>query len=225
MKFGLTNYDLVITILIVFYFAAMAYHRFARVQQRSPYPKKKIVNALCCGEPIEPKHQRPESTTDTLEPDRRFFSDFADFAGVVNEHLGKDNRCWSWRLQETPSKRAGIYEAAGRSYEVFCSQQSMGKIQIRATIDFSRPICHYGESRDGSEPLHRVRTTVELHSVRLLGYDAIRDFLLFIACCVTDRRGEKDDYEQASLCSSVCGTVIPSRNPATLMVKVGASYP
>jgi hypothetical protein len=57
----------------------------------------------------------------------------------------------------------------GRSYDVFYNQERLGKIQIEATTDFLSPgLRHYGESRNGEEPSHKVRTTVELKYLRLI---------------------------------------------------------
>jgi hypothetical protein len=76
--------------------------------RRPPKPKKRFINALLYSKPIARTHQPPKSIGEDFpslvtEEDQLFFSDFADFAAVVNwfltgEHVAGPGDCKSCQI-------------------------------------------------------------------------------------------------------------------------------
>jgi hypothetical protein len=160
--------------------------------------KKKFLNQLWRGKPITPKHQPPAP----LKPDAwgvgahdlRFFTDFKDFANVVNwwfadEDLG---RRAPWRLQELPDPELTLGDVEGgprygRRYAVFHNQVRVGILELEAA------------NRDYSTQNPRVATHIELEWARLLAFGVIRDFFEVIALHTCDLCPLSPEYFDAHL--------------------------
>jgi hypothetical protein len=125
--------------------------------------------------PITPKHEPPpplEAGTHVLgvRDPVQFFSDFEDFANVINWGLAAE---WApWRLQELStielSNLARVSPAYGRRYTVFHNQADVGEIELKP--DYTYSIENPG-----------VTIHIELKWVRLLPFETIRDFLTSMA--------------------------------------------
>jgi hypothetical protein len=127
----------------------------------------------------------PNYASDT---DKQFFKDFADFGSVVNWWLSDEHVDSPWRLQELTdthlSLSGGDYPSFGRAFEVFCNQVRLGRLEVSAANGYCL-----------LEP--RVSTEIELDNVRLLSFDAVRDFLSHIAIHVSDQdRKTSQEYLQ-----------------------------
>jgi hypothetical protein len=156
-----------------------------RAARRPEKLKKKFRNRLWESEPITPKHKPPPPLKRDAwliqEHDLQFFSDFEDFANVVNSWL-TDQYAYPhgnpWRLQELPKFELlkfgnPEYRTYGRCYAVFHNQVRVGQIEITSQSDYS-----------SQNP--RVEAHVELHWVRLLALGTIRGFLIDIAQHVSE---------------------------------------
>ena len=144
---------------------------------RGSRPKKKVYWNLVSGEPISPKHQRPQAIGDahpTLanDADRQFFIDFFEFGDVVNCWFADTHSGSRWRIQEQPKTELniGFYDspAFGRGYEVFCGPIKLGTMEISAAYPYK------ADARN-------VRLSMQLMWVRLLSWDALMDLLGSVA--------------------------------------------
>jgi hypothetical protein len=116
---------------------------------KSAYPPRLSVNAdipdrrlLWKGKPITPKHEPPPPLKKGLfvrEAELQFFSDFEDFAEVVNSWLASPyayahSNSW-WRVQELPRSEllylGGPDPTYGRTYAVFHNQVRIGEMEIK----------------------------------------------------------------------------------------------
>jgi hypothetical protein len=155
-----------------------------RAARRPEKLKKKFLNRLWRSKPITPKHEPPPPLKadsygvgkDVLQ----FFSDFEDFAEVINWWLADpyaSPHSKPWRLQELPKSELlalGRYGPTyGRTYAVFHNQVRIGGIEIKPDWKYST-----------QDP--RVRVHVELDWVRLLDFETIRGFLIDIAQYVSE---------------------------------------
>jgi hypothetical protein len=154
-----------------------------RVVRRPEKLKKKFRNRLWESKPITPKHEPPpplERGYGVGKAELQFFSDFEDFANVVNSWLTAPYvypHGNSWRLQELPKSEllhlGGEGPTYGRTYAVFHNQVRIGEIEIKP---------HYGYSTERP----RVEVYVQLDWVRLLHFGTIRGFLIDIAQHVSE---------------------------------------
>jgi hypothetical protein len=163
-----------------------------RAARRPEKVKKKFRKRLWDGEPIIPKHQPPAP----LNPDAwgvdkeelQFFSDFKDFANVVNWWLADEHNHSRWRLQELPKSELLALSSGeptyGRRYEVFHNQVRLGEIEIMPCWDYTK------------NP--RVRTHVELDWVRMLPLGTIRSVLTDIALHTSEYRPGTVEYLQTN---------------------------
>jgi hypothetical protein len=150
-----------------------------RAARRPEKLKKKFRKRFWNGKPITPKHEPPPP----LEADAhgvgkeqlQFFSDFEDFAKVVNSWLADPDAYPHgnpWRLQELPKSELlalGYFGPTyGRTYAVFHNQVRVGEIEIAPAWKYST-----------QDP--RIRVHVELDWVRLFSFETIRGFLIDIA--------------------------------------------
>src|SRR5262249_35539936 len=88
-----------------------------RTVRRPEELKKEFLKRVFDTKPITPKHQPPPPLKEGYaggaageKEELQFFSDFAEFANVVNWGLGEDAR--PWRLQELPKadlSRHGVF--------------------------------------------------------------------------------------------------------------------
>jgi hypothetical protein len=158
--------------------------------------KKKFLNSLWRSKPITPKHQPPAplkpNTRGVDERVLQFFSDFEDFANVVNwwwldPDLQNDG---PWRLQELPKSELLMLgppdsPSYGRCYAVFHNQVRLGKIEIQPQWEYHT-----------ANPL--VRVHVELFWARLLALGTIRSFLIDIALHISEYREGTLEYLQTN---------------------------
>jgi hypothetical protein len=105
----------------------------------------------------------------------QFFADFEDFADIVNSSLTEDpyfHPHSPWRLQELPKSEllhlSGHRPTYGRTYAVFHNQERLGEIEVKPDLNYTT-----------QDP--RVTAYIELDSVRLLHFEAVRGFFAGIA--------------------------------------------
>jgi hypothetical protein len=192
-----TDYSFQILTIIVFLNAVATIELWQRAARRPEKLKKKFLKRLFDTKPITPKHQPPPLEVDTpgvfggkkKTELMQFFSDFAEFANVVNWWLGDKYNDRPWRLQELPEvdlSLHGIFDSGpvyGRSYAIFHNQERLGILEIS-------PGVQYAENP-------QVITHVQLDFVRVLSFDAIRTFLTDIALHTCDFRPGTKEYFQA----------------------------
>ena len=165
-----------------------------RAARRPEKLKKKFRNLLWHSQPITPKHQPPpplkKGKWGVDEEEIQFFSDFEDFANVVNWWLADEHNQRPWRLQELPESRLlslGDPDSPtyGRTYAVFHNQARLGKIEIRWDSEYST-----------ANP--RVTVHIELDWVRLLPFGTIRSFLVDIALHISKYRSGTVEYVETN---------------------------
>lgn len=155
-------------------------------------PKKKFLKHLLHSKPVPPKHQPPSPLKEGKEGITRgvqqFFADFEDFADVVNYWLADPHVGGPWRLQELPDAEPSLdvsdSPTRGRRYAVFHNQERLGTLEVS---DFFY--------RTGAP---RVITRLRLDYVRLLSFDAVRNFLSAIALHTCDASPNSKEYSQAT---------------------------
>lgn len=110
--------------------------------------KKKFAKRLFDTKPITPKHQPPPPLKEGYavgKEELQFFSDFAEFANVVNWWLADDHPDGQrfWRLQELPEVDLSLHgnfadgPVYGRSYAIFYNQVRVGALKIRSGFDYT----------------------------------------------------------------------------------------
>jgi hypothetical protein len=160
--------------------------------RKPPRPRKWFLKKLLHSEPITPQHNPPKAAGGGMkygvtDEYRRFFADFAEFADVVNWWFAEEYVGSRWRLQELPDGDVRLHVSFeygpiyGRCYAIFHNQVELGRLEIRP-----------GHSYDATAP--EVITEIELHSVRLLHYDRIEEFLSAIASYTCDRKAKDGNY-------------------------------
>jgi hypothetical protein len=167
-----------------------------RAARRPEKLKRKFRNRLWKSKPITPKHQPPpplERGYAVGEAQLQFFSDFEDFANVINSwltdpYIHPHNS--PWRLQELPKSDlsalwGGSGPTYGRTYAVFHNQERLGEIEIKPDWKYSTQT-------------PRVTVHIELDWVRLLPFETVRSFLADIATHVSEYRSGTVDYVQAN---------------------------
>jgi hypothetical protein len=193
-----TDYSFQILTIIVFLTAAATITLWRTAARRPEKLKKKFLNRLWRSEPITPKHEPPpplkQDAWGVDKEDLQFFSDFEDFANVVNwwladPHVRQDN---PWRLQELPISELtlgglGLPDSPsyGRRYAVFHNQVRLGEMEVAPGLDYSTQTPH-------------VRVHVELDCVRLLAGGTIRSFLADIALHTSEYRSGTLEYLQTN---------------------------
>ena len=127
------------------------------------------------GEPISPKHQRPQAIGDahpTLagDDDRQFFIDFFEFGDVINWWFTDDGSRWRIQERSKTELNIGFYDSPtfGRGYEVFCGPIKLGTMEISASYPYT------ADEKN-------IRLSIELMWVRLLSWDALMDLLGSVA--------------------------------------------
>jgi len=120
----------------------------------------------------------------------QFFSDFAEFANVVNWWLAAEYNHRPWRLQELPKIDLSLHgdfshgPRYGRSYAIFHNQERLGTLEISPGSQYST-----------ENP--QVITHVELEFVRILSFDTIRTFLTDLALHTCDFHPNNKEYLEA----------------------------
>jgi hypothetical protein len=181
--------------IIVLVNVAVTIELWRRAARRPERPQKKFLKRLFDTKPITPKHQPPPLEFDTpgvagkkaKTELMQFFSDFAEFANVVNWWLAEDYKRSPWRLQELPEVdlRLGYGGAGpiyGRSYAIFHNQERLGTLEIRKGIQYS-----------AESP--QVITYIQLKHARVLSFDTIRTFLTDIADHTCDFSDTKERFQ------------------------------
>ena len=174
----------------------VTYSLWRAAARKPPRPTKKFLQQLMRSEPITPKHNPPRVAGGDFailasDADRRFFSDFAEFADVVNWDLSDENFGSGWRLQELPEGDVRLNvntedgPTLGRCYDIFHNQVRLGRLEIRPGLDYS------AETPE-------LRTEIQLDNVRLLSFDNITGFLGDISTHVCDSDPKSDEYFNAS---------------------------
>jgi hypothetical protein len=190
-----TSYSFEILTIVVFLNAMATIALWQRAARRPEKLRKKFLNNLRRSKPITPKHEPPPplkaDTYGVGKEELQFFSDFEDFANVVNWWLGDPDihPNGPWRLQELPkselSTLGGQYHPTyGRRYAVFHNQVRVGLIEVR-------PWQYSTESP-------HVIAHIELDWVRLLPLGTIRSFLTDIALHMSEYRSGTIEYLQTN---------------------------
>jgi len=132
---------------------ALTIELWRRAARRPEKLKRRFRNRLWRSKPITPKHQPPPPLKRGYgvgDAELQFFSDFEDFANVVNSWLtDPDVRPHNspWRLQELPqselSKLGGSGPTYGRTYAVFhkSSPHRQNRSQTSLGIQHPKPSC------------------------------------------------------------------------------------
>ena len=181
---------------IIIFLNVMATIALWRTAARRPErPKKKFLNRLWRSKPIMPKHEPPpplkEGAWGVGKEELQFFSDFEDFANVVNWWLADPNvhQDCPWRLQELPKSElldlSGDGPTYGRTYAVFHNQVRLGKIEIKPHYEYSTQT-------------PRVMVHIRLDWVRLFALGTIRSFLIDKALHVSEYRSGTVEYVQTN---------------------------
>lgn len=140
------EYSFQILTIVVFLNAIATITLWQTAARRPEKLKRKFRNRLWRSKPITPKHEPPPLEKDTpgvfgekaKTELMQFFSDFEDFANVVNSWLTdsvEHPHGSPWRLQELPKYEllklwAGGGPIYGRTYAVFHNQERIGEIEI-----------------------------------------------------------------------------------------------
>jgi hypothetical protein len=198
-----TEYSFQILTIIVFVNAMATITLWQRAARRPEKLKKKFLNRLWESKPITPKHEPPVIENvmwGVGKPRLQFFSDFDDFANVLNEWLASpyaysaiSDAGSPWRLQglsDTDLHLHGHFDAGptpGRRYAVFHNQVRLGEFEVEP-----RRWSEYSTQNP------RVRAYVKLNWVRLLHFGRIRSFLTDIALHVTEYQPGTLEYLQTN---------------------------
>jgi hypothetical protein len=186
------NYDLLVFVVIANVVVTISLWRTLNSKaNKPPGLNKKAAKLLWDSEPITPEHEPPkvaggEFSSQADDDFRRFFSDFAEFADVVNWWLADEHIESRWRLQELPDGDLSLNvnfsdgPTLGRCYDIFHNQVRTGRLEIMPGYPYT------AESRT-------VMTDIEVESVRLLSFDSITEFLGAIAMHVCDSKNKTDE--------------------------------
>src|SRR5262245_26011280 len=143
-----SSYALEMLTIAVLLNAGATVELWRRAARRPEKLKKKFRNSLWESKPITPKHEPPPPLKKGLfvrEAQLQFFSDFEDFANVINSWL-TDPYAYPhgnpWRLQELPKSELsalwhGDGPTYGRTYAVFHNQVRIGEIEIKPDWKYS----------------------------------------------------------------------------------------
>lgn len=162
-----------------------------RAARRPEKLDKKFLKRVFDTRPITPKHETPPPLKMGYaagEKELQFFSDFAEFANVVNWWLGEEYNARPWRLQELPEVDLSLHgdfrygPRYGRSYAIFHNQERLGTLEISPGTQYS-----------AETP--RVITRIQLEFVRVLSFDTIRNFLTDIADHTRDLDDTKERFQ------------------------------
>jgi hypothetical protein len=154
---------------------------------RGDRPKKKVYRDLVHGEPISPKHQRPQAIGDAYptlagDIDRQFF--ISEFGDVMNWWFADEHTRSRWRIQELPKTELsiGFYDspAFGRRYEIFRGPTKLGAMEISASYPY----------KVGNK---NIQASIELMWVRLLSWDTLTDFLGSVSTHI-NTAGDSDNF-------------------------------
>lgn len=185
--------DVLVVIVILNAIATIVLWRTAA--RRPEKLKKKFFAALMDSKPIEPKHQRPLSIGEgwgVYDQDRKFFTDFEDFADVVNWWFADPHVGGPWRLQELADTGLKLefhdLPAYGRRYDIFHNQIRVGTLELSAVMD------------------EDVIANINVEWVRLLAASTVRDLLVGIALHVCDPAPRSEGYRQAQAAITSCLT-------------------
>ena len=187
-----TDYSFQILTIAVFLNAIATITLWQRAVRRPEKLKKKFLKRLFDTKPITPKHQPPPPLKEGYacgKKELQFFSDFADFADVVNWWLADEYKysASAWRLQELPEVDLSLHgnfdhgPTYGRSYAIFHNQQRVGKLEIRSGFRYT-------------SETPQVFTYIQLDFVRVFSFDTIQTFLTDIALHTCDYPGTAERF-------------------------------
>lgn len=160
---------------------------------KAPTLKKKFEKRLYDSEPITPIHNPPKKPGGygrVSEAEQRFFTDFNEFADVVNWWLADEFNKSRWRLQELPDADRSLnvnFDAGpmpGRCYALFFNQVKSGRLEIADA---------YGYSAENP----KIHTNIEIDNPRLLGIDDIMSVVGAVELHVTDSQTERIQADQS----------------------------
>jgi hypothetical protein len=181
--------------IVVFLNILATIELWRRAARRPEKLKRRFRKRVWESKPITPKHQPPPPLKKGYavgNAELQFFSDFEDFANVVNGWLADPNNYphgSPWRLQELPESELSALgmdsPTYGRRYAVFYNQVRLGEIEVKPDWKYST-----------KNP--RVTVHIELDWVRLLHFGTIRGFLTDIALHISDYRRETTGYVQTN---------------------------
>jgi hypothetical protein len=187
------SFNVLVVIVVLNALATIALWRdAARKPERL---KKRFIKALLESEPIEPKHRQPKTIGEGWgvdDQDRKFFTDFADFADVANWRFSDPHVGEPWRLQELPDTGLKLdfsdSPSYGRRYDIYHNQVQVGKLELSAT--------HLAENKVFAE--------MNLEWVRLLPISTIRALLNGLAMHICDPDPKSEEYRQARTAINNC---------------------
>jgi hypothetical protein len=189
------SFNVLVVVVILNALATIALWR--NVARKPEKLRKQFIKALLHSEPIEPKHRQPKTIGEgwgVHEEDRKFFTDFADFADVANWWFSRPHVGEPWRLQELPDTGLKLdfsdEPTYGRRYDIYHNQVQVGKLELSTT--------YLSENK--------VFAQMNLERVRLLPISTIRALLNGLALHICDPDRTSDEYRQGRIAIDGCLT-------------------
>src|SRR5262249_22411101 len=138
------NYELLVIVVVCLNILA-TFSLWWYVAAKPPRPKKRDAKLLWDSDPITPKHAPPKFSFASLPHDgnRHFFSDFAEFADVLNWWLEDKHVQSRWRLQDLPdddsNTGAGLDYGPllGLRFAVFYNRARLGELEVSPGGNFT----------------------------------------------------------------------------------------
>jgi hypothetical protein len=169
------DYSFQILTIVVFLNAMATIGLWQTAARRPEKLKKKFLKRVWNSKPITPKHQPPPPLKKGYavgDAELQFFSDFEDFANVINGSLADPNIYHHgnpWRLQELPNAELSLWAsgggpAYGRTYAVFHNQARVGEIEVVNPFSNGPRADAYGlrDARPPCQAILRTRSSVAI---------------------------------------------------------------
>jgi hypothetical protein len=146
------TYEVLIIIVVINAVATVSlWQKIASKSNRGPKLNKKAATALWRGDPIIPKHDPPktaggEYSSFADKTFRIFFSDFRDFADVVNWWLADEFTASRFRLQDLPAGDLSLNvdfshgPVLGRSFAIYYNQTRVGRLEITSGYKYTTEV-------------------------------------------------------------------------------------
>jgi hypothetical protein len=195
------SYDVLVAIVLIN--AAVTVSLWRQVATKADKPaklSKKAAKALWHSEPIVPRHDPPKVVGDGYafvnDVERAFFTDFKEFADVVNWWLADKHVASRFRLQDMPDGTVGIDYVPdgsmdpipGRCFALYHNQTRLGRLEIHPSFP------------EYTTQTPKVYTSVHINRARYLGSPAITEFLDIVASHVASPNPKTDEYGAARQC-------------------------
>jgi hypothetical protein len=178
------SYEFLATIVVINAFVTFALWR--QVSRKATNPaglNKKAAKALWGSAPIVPRHNPPTAPGGQFsglagQEDRLFFTDFREFADIVNRWLADDFTHSRFRLQDLPDGDLRLNvdfdngPSLGRCFALYYNQTRVGRLEISPGYPYTT-----------ETPL--VYTSIEIDWAQFYGFDELTEFLGAIALHVT----------------------------------------